>query len=213
AGDHLGALEIYLKEIDSLSSIKNNNPLNYTDYLNRLYNASLTFMHLKKLDSAEVYAKKGLSESLIVIDSLMYFDFVYNLGVIEYLQGNENMALTNINQALPHLDAHSQAMANYYKGQIALHNENNKEAFHFFRISDSISEKLNYTFPELRIIYEYTIEHYEKSFDLENQLIYISKLLKLDSTLTLSKDLQLEIVNKYDRPLILLIKESIISSV
>lgn len=211
AGDHLGALEIYLKEIDSLSSIKNNNPLNYTDYLNRLYNTSLTFMHLKKLDSAEVYAKKGLSESLIVKDSLMYFDFVYNLGIIEYLQGNENIALTNINQALPHLDAHSHAMANYYKGQIAIHNQGTEEAFRFFRITDSISEKLNYTFPELRFIYEYTIEHYEKSFDLENQLIYINKLLKLDSTLTHSKDLQLEIVKKYDRPILLHKKESIIS--
>jgi|26BtaG_2_1085354.scaffolds.fasta_scaffold00089_32 AraC-like DNA-binding protein len=212
AGDHLGALEIYLKEIDSLSSIKNNNPLNYSDYLNRLYNASLTYMHLKNLDSAKVYAKRGLNESLIVKDSLMYFDFVYNLGIVEYLQGNENIALTNINRALPHLDAHSQAMANYYKGQIALHNEDNKEAFHFFRITDSISEKLNYTFPELRFIYEYTIEHYEKSFDLENQLIYINKLLKLDSTLTHSKDLQLEIVKKYDRPILLHKKESIISS-
>src|SRR5690606_12789294 len=44
AGDHLGALEIYLKEIDSLNGIKNNNPLNYSDYLNRLYNVSLTYM-------------------------------------------------------------------------------------------------------------------------------------------------------------------------
>lgn len=212
AGDHLGALEIYLMEIDSLSSIKNNNPLNYSDYLNRIYNASLTYMHLKQLDSAKVYAKKGLNESLIAKDSLMYFDFVYNLGIVEYLQGNENIALTNINQALPHLDAHSQAMANYYRGEIALHRQDTEEAFHFFRITDSISGKLNYTFPELRFIYEYTIEHYEKNFDLENQLIYINKLLKLDSTLTHSKDLQLEIVKKYDRPILLRKKESIISS-
>lgn len=212
AGDYRGALEIYLNEIDSLSLLKKSNPLNYLDYLNRLYNTSLTYMHLKNLDSARLYSNKGLEESLKIQDSLSYFDFVYNLGIIEYLSGNEETAKVNINKALPYLDNYSQAMAYYYKGEIARHDLHERNALSFFKISDSIAENLNYTFPELRNVYEYTIDHYEEKKDLSNQLVYVNKLLKLDSTLTHSKDLQLEITKKYDRLILLNKKESIIES-
>lgn len=212
AGDHRGALNIYLEEIDSLEKIKQSDPLHQSDYLNRLYNASLTYMHLNKLDSAKVFSQNGLIESLNIKDSIMYYDFLYNLGIIDYLKGNIKIASTQINQALPYLDAHSQAMANYYNGQIAIKNENRNLALHYFEIADSMAESLNYTFPELRSIYEYTIQHYELDSNLENQLLFINKLLKIDSTLGLSKDLQLEIVQKYDRPLLLTRKEKIINS-
>ena len=210
AGDYRGALKIYLIEIDSLNHIKNDNRSYHSAFIERLYNASLTYMHLKLLDSAKLYSGKGLRESLKVRDSSAYFDFVYNNGVIDYLSGNKQNAEININKALPYLDDYSKAMAYYYKGEIAKQDLSDKEVLSYFEISDSISEKIKYTFPELRNVYEYTIGYYELKNDLSNQLVYVNKLLKLDSTLTHSKDLQLEISKKYDRPILLNKKEKII---
>ncbi|OBX24691.1 AraC-like DNA-binding protein [Gelidibacter algens] len=212
AGDHRGALKIYLKEIDSLNLVKSKSSANYSNYLNILYNTSLTYMRLKQLDSAKLYSVKGLNESLVKKDSIVYFEFMYNLGVIEYLLGNENQALINIDTAIPYLDDYSQAMANYYKGKIAIHNQSESDAHQFFRISDSIAGQLNYTFPELRSIYEFKIDYYEKNLDLQSQLLYINKLLKLDSTLYRSKDLQLQIEKKYNRPLLIQKKETVINA-
>ncbi len=210
AGDYRGALKIYLTEIDSLNLIKDNNPSYQSHFVNRLYNASLTYMHLKLLDSAKLYSEKGLKESVKVKDSSAYYDFVYNIGVIDFLSGNNQIAEININKALPYLDDYSKAMAYYYKGEIVKQDLSDKEVLSYFEISDSIAEKIKYTFPELRNVYEYTIGYYEAKKDLSNQLVYVNKLLKLDSTLTHSKDLQLEISKKYDRPILLNKKEKII---
>lgn len=212
AGDYDGALDIYLKELDSLKKIENKNSGQLSAYLNSLYNTSLTYLHLEKIDSARRYTEQGINESLNVGDSTTYYDFIFNLGTIEYLAGNKDMAENKLNEALFNIDDYSKTMAYYYLGKIKYDKGLNDSAIDIYKVSDSLANELNYSFPEMHDAYESIISYYEDSDDLEQQLLYINKLLKLDSTLNNSKDLRFEISRKYDRPILLRKKEAIIDN-
>ena len=53
----------------------------------------------------------------------------------------------------------------------------------YFKKSDSIYEETKDVFPELRKVYENLIDDAKAKDDIKNQLLYIEKLLKIDSIL------------------------------
>lgn len=99
----------------------------------------------------------------------------------------------------------------YYLGKIkhATHSEN--EAIEFFKKADSISFTFNSFEPVKRDGYEILIDYYKKKGDLKNQLKYIDNLIYSDSVITINrKNLSKEILKKYDTPLLMKEKVSVI---
>lgn len=90
----------------------------------------------------------------------------------------------------------------------------NKQAETFnasFKI-DSLADKNEYSFPELREVYENLIDYYRKQSNPESQLLYLDKLLKLDSLLDNSNTISSDIIKKYDTPQLLKKKDDIINN-
>ncbi|SEH40902.1 AraC-type DNA-binding protein [Chryseobacterium culicis] len=99
----------------------------------------------------------------------------------------------------------------YYLGKIkhAAHSEN--EAIEFFKKADSISFMFKTFEPVKRDGYEFLIDYYKKKGDLKNQLKYINNLIYSDSVITINrKNLSKEILKKYDTPLLMKEKVSVI---
>ncbi len=72
--------------------------------------------------------------------------------------------------------------------------------------------KTNNSFPELREIYAYLINHYKEKNNKEKQLYYIDRFLKIDQKLDEQfKYLSSELPKKYDVPNLLRQKENIIN--
>lgn len=211
AGDFDGALSIYLKELKFLQDIKVKNDREISAYLKNLYNTSLTYLHLENFELAKNFTELGITESLKVGDSSSYYNFVFNLGTTEYLLGNKVVAGKKITQSIDKIDNYSQAMAYYYLGNIDFEQNKFESSILKYSISDSISNSLNYYFPEMRKAYENLISFYESSDNVVKQLFFINKILKLDSTLLNNKELKIEISQKYDRPILIQKKEELIS--
>ncbi|MEF9476542.1 hypothetical protein OWR28_01155 [Chryseobacterium sp. 1B4] len=90
-------------------------------------------------------------------------------------------------------------------------NEKDKAAENFVKI-DSIIQKTNNTFPELRDVYTYLVDYYKEKRDKEKQLYYIERFLNVDKTLDSQfKYISRELPRKYDAPKLLKEKENIIN--
>lgn len=212
-GDYQGALEIYSKHLRFLNENKDYKNKNYKEYLIMLFNISLSYMHLKKMDSACLYIRKGIKESLQKKDTAMYHDFLFNSGTANYYNGNYNISLDSLNKVIPHTNKFDLAMAFYYKQECYRKLNKRNEAFRMAVKTDSISENINYNFPELRNTYEFLIDFYGSKNSSKNQLKYMDKILQLDSILLTVKSLDAEIARKYDAPCLLNEKDKKIKNI
>ncbi|PQA94968.1 Helix-turn-helix domain-containing protein [Chryseobacterium piscicola] len=104
--------------------------------------------------------------------------------------------------------------ANYamlYLGQSYAESKNKDKAVENYIKIDSIVQKTNNTFPELRDVYSYLIDYYKEKKDKEKQLYYIDRFLKINSILdTQFRYISRELPKKYDTPKLLSEKEEII---
>lgn len=183
-------------------------------YLSTLFSISNSYILAKKLDSALIYAKKGIQESLSISDSKQYYNFIAQIGIIAYYQNNFKLALDNLNKAFPYEISHNSLLNHhYYKGNIYWKQNKETQAFYHFKKADSIYELSQDVVPEVRDIQEYFVEYYKKNNDIENQLLYINKLLYVDSIIDNNyKNISKTLIKKYDTPLLLSEKEKIITN-
>lgn len=209
SGDYEGALSIYKEIYNSEKKEIGNGDFDHKS-LNTLYNISLTYLLLKKVDSAKVFAIEGMNQSKSLQDTTYYNDFVFDLATIEYYDGNYEKSLNLIGQVFPNIDDYSKAMAYYYSGKIYEKQNDFETSIRFFEKTDSLAKILDYSFPELRDSYKSMVEYYEKLDDSHQQLYYINKILELDATLAHSKEMGIEIFTSYDTPLLLRKKEKLI---
>ncbi|WP_426477207.1 helix-turn-helix domain-containing protein [Chryseobacterium sp. CBSDS_008] len=99
----------------------------------------------------------------------------------------------------------------YYLGKIKYATRSENEAIEFFKKADSISFIFNSFEPIKRDGYEILIDFYKKKGDLKNQLKYIDNLIHSDSIIAVNrKNLSKEILKKYDTPLLMKEKVSVI---
>jgi len=210
AGNYSEALKIYKEILDSMEAVKHEKNFDDLRYLDIIYNTSLTYLNLKRLDSAKVYNRKGINENLRIQDSTYYYDFIFNKGAIAHFLGNEKKALEIFETSIPYIGDYSKAIGYYYVGEIFKKQGKEREAHRYFKKTDSIAKSINFSFVELRGAYENIIAYYEEKNNFDQQLIYINKTLKLDSALSQSKELKLDLVKKYDTPLLLKKKQKAI---
>jgi hypothetical protein len=212
-GNYGEALEFFKTQLQLLEQNKIDIKNPQSSYSNLLFNLTNSYVLSKKLDSALIYAKKGIHESLAINDSAGYYSFVGQTGYIAYYQNNFKIALDSLNKTLPYLTSHN-ALFNYhyYLGNIYWNNDDDKAFFHFSK-ADSIYNITQDVVPEVRDIQEYFVSFYKKNNDINNQLKYIDRLLHIDSIIKHNyKNLNETLIKKYDTPILIAEKQHIINS-
>ena len=165
------------------------------------------------IDSAKHYVKKGITESLVLQDSIWYYNFVSGSGIINYYNKDYVGAIDSINKATPYIDTTTLMMACLYKGKSFYDLRQKDSAIIYFKKVDTLFGKTQDEFPELREMYQTLVDYYKEKNDIKNQLIYIDKLLYIDSLMVHNyKYLNKNIVQKYDTPYLISQKEVLITT-
>jgi len=213
-GNYEEALEFYKSQLQLLQQNKIDFKYSQVSYSKLLFNLSNSYILSKKLDTALIYAKKGIQESLAINDSAQYYSFVGQTGIISYYQNNFKTSLDSLNKTLPYLTSHNDFLNyHYYLGNIYWKKNNDEKAFYHFSKADSIYNITQDVVPEVRDIQEYFVSYYKKNNDINNQLKYIDRLLYIDSIIKYNyKNLNETIIKKYDTPILIAEKQHIINT-
>lgn len=185
-------------------------------YLKGLYALSDSYVYTKKSDLASTTIKEGINYSLKLNDTTYYAYFLLTSGVNGYFQNNPKIAIDSLKKATVLLsrfkNEHSNiATSNYFIGKSLLALEKEKEGIHYMKKVDSILSINPDVSPELLNTYHYLIDDAKSKQQKEQELKYINALLRLDSILSNDyKYLKNNIVEKYDKPQLLLEKEQLI---
>ena len=206
------ALAIFRENLAAIQKEKNYKIEYQEDYLIALHSLYTCYMRSDNIDSAKAYIKKGIEESLFLKDSTRYYRFVLGSGIADYFDKNYAKAIDSINKAIPHTHPYTLMIGYLYKGRSLYDLKQQDSAIPYFKKADSIYTHIQDEFPELREMYQLLIDYYKRKNDIENQLIYINKLLDIDSLLVHNyKYLNKNIVQKYDTPYLIAQKESLIT--
>jgi len=211
SGNDQQALKSFKTVINKIENNKNKNKFKQL-YLGTLYSTSNSFILGKKYDSALVYSTKGIKKSLIEKDYKLYYNFVSQTGYIAYYQNNFKAAIDSLDKAFP-FETTPNGLLNdhYYRGNIYQKQNKEEKAFYHFKKADSIYNSANDVVVEVRDIQDYFVNYYKMKGDIKNQLVYINRLLKVDSVLNKNyKNINEILIKKYDTPLLLSQKEKII---
>jgi len=180
------------------------------------YNLADTYIEINKMDSAKTLIQEGVQAALKNKNSYKYYQYLfldgfYNLKLNKYDIAIEKLLKCKEFFAKNENDLNiSYTLLNLGKAYDGLKNKD-KAAENFIAI-DSIEQKSNNTFPELRDIYTYLIDYYKEKNNKEKQLYYIERFLKVDKLLDSQfKYISRELPRRYDTPQLLKEKENIIN--
>ncbi|WP_299891514.1 helix-turn-helix domain-containing protein [uncultured Lacinutrix sp.] len=213
-GNYNEALLHFKSQLNYL--IKNDNTYtnrqNYNTLIHKLANCHI---QLKQLDSALFYTKKGYENSTLNKNDLWKYSFAKQAGYIAYYNNNFKNALDSINKGKVS-DERANEFINtaYYKGKIYNKLKDSTKALYYFKKADSIySAHPEEIIPEVRDVQEYFVKYYAKQKEVDSQLVYVERLLHVDSIVdSYKKELNETIIKEYDRPKLLAEKQNIINS-
>ncbi|MEM6720411.1 MAG: helix-turn-helix domain-containing protein [Bacteroidota bacterium] len=214
-GNSKEGLDIFKK------SLTNYTKLGYTNKalrLNILANIANSYMQEGMYDSVTPYTTEIIKQT----QGLPKYEELYNLLVLKqginlYHQQAYTKAVDSIEKTIPYFqqieDESNLGYAYFYLGKTHLATQHSAKAIDYFKKVDTIFLKVNYLFPETRATYELLIDHYKKKKDLKKQLVYIERLLQLDSILH-DEELYLtkHISEDYNTPRLLADKQYVIAS-
>ncbi|MEZ4778676.1 MAG: AraC family transcriptional regulator [Flavobacteriaceae bacterium] len=160
--------------------------------LTSLFNFSFCYLNLKELDSAKIYAQKGLEKSnqyegedIGFIEN--YFKEI--LLEINYYQKKYDFVIKSADSLLAKLDYenYKESYQNiyYFKGLSLIERGKHEKGVSYLIKSDSIFDAENFQIkqPYQRNLYEVLLEHYRENNNQEKQMDYLSKLIAADSIL------------------------------
>ena len=209
------ALTIFKENLADIQQQENYRTEYQEDYIIALHSLSTCYISNNKIDSAKIYIKKGIAESLALKDSTRYYKFVMGSGIADYFDKNYTIAIDSINKTIPYItnSRTNLAIAYVYKGKCLYELQKQDEAIVHFKKADSIYNIDQKEFPELREMYQTLVDYYKEKKDVEKQLFYIDKLLHTDSILVYNyKDVNKKVVQKYDTPYLLSQNEALIAT-
>jgi len=207
-GDHEEALKLYKEHLSFIKEQPDYQSKYREDYLITLHNLSLAQIRDKNYAAAD----KTIYEAYSTINSdedPIYKDFLFASAISLFFQGKRRAAEDSINKVIPLLeDKTDLAMANYYQGMLS---DNTQKRLFFFSNVDSIYNKTNIEFPELRTVYETFVDYYRSKGQESAELSYLKKLIVVDSRLAHNREyLNSTITKKYDTPSLIAQKNKII---
>ncbi|UFH32316.1 helix-turn-helix domain-containing protein [Chryseobacterium sp. C-71] len=170
----------------------------------------------KQYDKALILIKEGLQLTKNKIkEESRYYRYLLLLGEYNLRIKKYGEAIINLENCKTYfLKNNYDFEANYtmiYLGEAYIKSDNKEKAEKNFTKIDSIVQKTNNTFPELRNAYTFLIDFYKEKKDKEKQLYYIERFLEVDAVLDSHyKYISHELPIKYTTPKLLLEKEIII---
>jgi AraC-like DNA-binding protein len=172
---------------------------------------------LYQTDSSTYYNKIGYLESKITKDEEYKYLFVLNEGANLINSTKYNTALDSIQKALPKMIEYKNVgntlAAYYYLGKANAGLGKKQLAVTNFIKVDSIYNVTKDMTPEFVSGYHYLIKHYKETNNKEKQLLYITKLMTIDSALNKNyKELTKKLNKEYDIPNLVADKETLILS-
>lgn len=174
------------------------------------------YIEINKLDSAKILINSGIQYSLKNNDQYNYHKYLSLSGYYNVKLGNYKKAEKDLLLCKKYFSKDITDLNMYYTlfvlGKAYIGLQKIDSAVESFTEIDSMIVKTNNSFPELREIYAYLINHYKEKNNKEKQLYYIDRFLKIDQKLDEQfKYLSSELPKKYDVPNLLRQKENIIN--
>jgi AraC-like DNA-binding protein len=207
------ALKLFKKSY--LFAKNNTTKIEEEDLLISLKSLANIYNDLNLPDSSSYYNKIGIEES-IRTNKIRYFNhFSLNEGVSLVLKRKYKKAIDTLEKYIPYFENKNRrtnlSLAYYFCGEAYLNTANKLKAINYFKKLDTIFQNQNSIYPESRKGYEHLINYYKKKKDLNSQLEYINKLMKVDSTLH-SQEIYInkKIFKGYDIPKLKSEKEAIL---
>ncbi len=200
-GNYIEALSVFKEQLQFIKKQPNFINNYKEDYLIALDDLSKTFLRGKEMDSALVYVREGINESLKINETEMYNRFLLTSGSSYYFKEKYNQALDSLEKLKPNIkDDNRLAMCLYYMAKV-YEKKDIKKAVELFNQVDSIYRQTNNPFIELRDVYKSLFNYYSQTGTEKEQLNSIKKLIFVDSILDINyKYSEMEIIKKYDLP-------------
>ncbi|NJM79107.1 MAG: helix-turn-helix transcriptional regulator [Flavobacterium sp.] len=209
------AMELYNEYKDFLKNKDLTDPY-YLYYYKRLI-FILADAHKAKLniDSSSYYNKLGYKLSNESKDDYTKSLFILNEGANQVMNKSYKTALDSVNKGSLEIiksKDYGNILATYYYYGKCYEGLNNKElAVKYFKKVDSIYIQRKHITPEFVSGYHYLISYYKEKGDKINQLEYLTKFMKIDSTLQKGyKKWNKLLKDKYDFPHLVEDKENLI---
>ena len=198
-GEYDEALEAYH---EVLAYARKNGRQN--SYAVLLFGLSSVYCSKATIDSATYYTRLGMQVTRKNNDPFHNY-FVLMSGIVEFQKGNFVQALDSINKAKTYFqdidDKPNEAFAHYYLGLTKSKINRQPEAIDHFKKVDTIFMEIGDIHPHLRGAWESLIDHYNYENSPVEELIYVKKLLRIDSVLNDNyRYLDKNIYAKYDVP-------------
>jgi len=186
-------------------------------YLYNIFALSEISYRENKLDSCTYFNKIGLTESLICEKPEMQNYFVLNESMVQFKRKNYAIAIDSLTSIIPFFikqeDYSNTIVSYYYLGKSYNEIDRKEKGISYLIKMDSLFQFHPYYMYEERKGYDDIIEYYESKKDLQRQLLYIKKTIKVDSFLnTQGKTMLRETNLKYDTPILLQEKEKLIKT-
>ncbi|RNA61513.1 helix-turn-helix domain-containing protein [Chryseobacterium nematophagum] len=220
---NIGLLKLELKEykqaislfLDYEQYLTRNNIINI-DYLSCIYTIAYAYSFTNELKLSDHYIELGLKTNFKIKDKENEYGLLLVSGMNHYKRKEYKSALKDLKKANKIIrdnsyNSQNLAINEYYIGRI-FYDTNDKKFINTFEKTDSIIIQTKNVTSELREIYPILIDYYKKMGNKEKQLLYIEHLLSVDSILNKNNHfLSTEIIKKYDTPILLKEKETLIA--
>ncbi len=173
------------------------------------------YIESDQLDSVNVLIKEGLDYSAKNHNKYSANQYLYLSGFSYLKQKKYEQAIKEFSKSYDYFSGIEDNNANYVLYSLGKSYEglnDKKKTVEYFTKLDTNVEKSNVTFPDLRDVYTFLIDYYKDNGDIQKQLYYIDRFLKVDKKLDEQfKYLSTELPKKYDTPNLLREKENIIN--
>lgn len=154
-------------------------------YYNTLHRMIVCQRNMKNYKSLNASIKIGLSNTKN--NPVYYQEYGYFLkekGIEEFRKKQFNLAISSLKESqkvLLKIEDFAWVTVNYfYIGKSYLTNNKPEQAVPYFKKVDSIFQKHNFLFPELRENYELLIQHYKNQKHTDQELYYTKKLAQAE---------------------------------
>ncbi len=209
------ALPLFLEHYEYEKLRINSESKDSKTYIASIFSLANIYAKLKDYHNSIKYIDFGIYESRKYNDFSSYNYLMMLKGINQYYLKNLTTADKTLSQTLQgfikNKDNANLGIIYYYLGKIKYDTDKKNVAVNFFIKADSISFVSNSYDPNKRDGYEIIIDYYKKNGDYKNQLKYVDRLIHSDSIVAINrKNLSKDILKKYDTPLLMQEKESLI---
>ena len=179
-------------------------------------NLASTLLDVNKLKFAKKLIYEGLKATSEKKEVDRYNQYLSLFGLYSLKSKEYKTAIDSLKKSKAYFSNQSSDLnLNYallYLGQSYAGLQEKEKTVQYFTQIDSIIQKTNNTFPELKEVYPYLIDYYKEKNDKQKQLYYIERFLEVYKALDSKfRYVSRELPRRYDAPKLLQEKENIIS--